>query len=336
MKLSDFDYQFPEGLIAQTPILRREQARLMVVDRRRRTIRHDIFENLERYLPRRCLLVLNNSKVIPARLFGKKMRSGGSVEIFLLEKLPDGFSYRVMLRPCRKIRDGDRVAFDRTDLVATVVSKDERIVRFNKMNVLQCLEEIGHIPLPPYIKRRDRPMDREYYQTVYARHAGSVAAPTAGLHFTRDLLKTIRDNGHEIARLMLHVNYATFKPVEEERIEDHRMHAEDYSVSVKANVLIQKARQNGQKIVAVGTTSCRTLESVARTKRLRGRTDLYIYPGYDFRMTDCLITNFHLPRSSLLMLVYAFGGTGLMKKAYQEAIGERYRFFSYGDGMIIL
>ncbi len=335
MKLSDFDYTLPEELIAQTPLFERDQARLMVIDRARQTIDHDIFANLTVHIPKDSLLVLNNSKVIPARLLGHKKRSGGKVEIFLLEKLPGGFLYRAMMRPCRKIQDGDEVVFDGSNIVAQIVSKQDKVVRFNKKDVTQYLYDIGHIPLPPYIRRNDTPMDHEYYQTVYARHAGSVASPTAGLHFTQDLLKKIQFAGHEIAQVMLHVNYATFKPVEEENVVDHQMHKEEYSVSAQTWTKICDGRKNQRRIIAVGTTSCRTIESVARSGRLHGDTDLFLYPGSRFEMVDGLITNFHLPRSSLLMLVYAFGGTALMKRAYREAIDQKYRFYSYGDGMLI-
>lgn len=334
MKLSDFDYTLPEALIAQTPLKERDQARLLVIDRKQQTIGHDIFSNLEKYLPPQSMLVVNNSKVIPARLLGKKKRSGGNVEIFLLDKL-DSHSYRVMMRPCRKIKDGDEIVFDHSDVLATIVNKQERIVRFNKAHVTQYLKDIGHIPLPPYIKRQDNEDDRQYYQTVYARHAGSVAAPTAGLHFTKKLIDEIKSAGHEFEQVMLHVNYATFKPVEEENVLDHQMHTEEYSVSDKTFDAIKQAKKKKRRIVAVGTTSCRTLEAVARTQRLQDRTDLFLYPGCSFKMVDALITNFHLPKSTLLMLVYAFGGTDLMKKAYKEAIKQKYRFYSYGDGMII-
>ena len=335
MKLSNFNYILPDELIAQRPLKQRDQARLMVIDRKTQKIQHDIFANLESYLPKKSMLVVNNSKVIPARLFGKKTRTGGKVEIFLLDKLSDRYSYRVMMRPMSKIKDGEEIVFDGSDVAATVVSKEERIVRFNKKNVTQYLNDIGHIPLPPYIKREDTAEDHEYYQTVYARYAGSVAAPTAGLHFTKELLKNIKDAGHDFEQVMLHVNYATFKPVEEENILDHHMHTNEYSVSKKTANAINDAKKKGEKIVAVGTTSCRTLESMARTEKLHGATDLFLYPGSSFKMVDVLVTNFHLPRSSLLMLVYAFGGTTLMKKAYKEAIKKKYRFYSYGDGMII-
>ncbi|MEW5895983.1 MAG: tRNA preQ1(34) S-adenosylmethionine ribosyltransferase-isomerase QueA [Candidatus Omnitrophota bacterium] len=335
MKLSDFDYPLPEDLIAQQPLSERDQANLMVVDRQTKTINHDVFVNINRYLPEKSLLVVNNSKVIPARLLGSKIRSGGKVEIFLLDKLSDGYSYRVMMRPCRKIKDGDEVVFEGSDVIATVVSKEERIVRFNKKHVMRYLQKIGHIPLPPYIKRDDTEADREYYQTVYARYSGSVAAPTAGLHFTKRLLNDLKKAGHEIEQVMLHVNYATFKPVEEENILDHQMHAEEYSISPGTWKNLVEARKNGSGVVAVGTTSCRVIETVALNGKMRGETDLFLYPGRDFKMVDALVTNFHLPRSSLLMLVYAFGGIELMKKAYQTAIRKKYRFYSYGDAMLI-
>jgi len=337
MKLSDFDYELPEDLIAQEPLLSRDQARLMVIDRQAQTIRHDIFVNLGRYLPPESVLVVNNSRVVPARLLGRKRRSGGKVEIFLLEKMDGGQSYRVMLRPCRKIHTGDEIVFENSPVVATVVDKDRRVVRFNRKDVMRHLKDIGHIPLPPYIKRQDTPQDHEYYQTVYARYAGSVAAPTAGLHFTPELLRRLKSDGHSLETVLLHVNSATFKPVEHENIADHPMHEEDYSVSPRVWTRLTQARSDGRRIVAVGTTSCRTLEAAASSGRLRGTTEIFLHPGSaSFRMTDALITNFHLPRSTLLMLVYAFGQPALMRRAYQEAIRKKYRFYSYGDGMLIV
>ncbi|MFP4472401.1 MAG: tRNA preQ1(34) S-adenosylmethionine ribosyltransferase-isomerase QueA [Candidatus Omnitrophota bacterium] len=335
MQLSDFDYILPEELVAQEPLKERDQARLMVIDRKTRTIDHDVFANLGRHLPPKSLLVANNSKVIAARLLGTKTRSGGEVEIFLLDPLEDGYSYRVMLRPARRIKDGDEVVFQGSDIKAAVVSKDERVVRFNKKDVVRHLETIGHIPLPPYIKREDTVEDREFYQTVYARHSGSVAAPTAGLHFTRKLIHDLKSDGHRFEQVMLHVNYATFKPVEEEKITDHQMHEEEYDVPREVWHQVSEAKAFHRPVVAVGTTSCRTLEAVARTQKLKGKTDLFLYPGKEFKIIDALITNFHLPRSSLLMLVYAFGGVELMRRAYAEAIENRYRFYSYGDAMLI-
>ncbi len=336
MKLSDFDYSLPEHLIAQQPLHERDQARLMVIHRKKKTVSHDVFQNLNRYLPAGSALVLNNSRVIPARLLGRKARSGGGVEIFLLKKGMELQTFEVLMRPMQKIKQGDLIEFEGTDLKAEILDKERRIVRFNTKDVLKALTDAGHIPLPPYIKRPDTLEDRTYYQTVYARHSGSVAAPTAGLHFTKPLIQALKAEGHPFFEVMLHVNYATFKPVEEEDITQHQMHQEQYSVSPSVWERLVAAQADGKKIVAVGTTSCRTIETIARTGNLKGTTDLYIYPGCRFQTTDVLITNFHLPRSSLLMLVYAFGGMELMRQAYQEAIDQAYRFYSYGDAMIIL
>lgn len=336
MQLEEFNYKFPEDLIAQYPLRRRDRARLMVVDRRRGRIRHDVFANIGEYLPKKSCIVLNDSKVVPARLLGRKENSGGRVEIFLLKRFADGYSYEALMRPSRRLSVHDRVVFNGGDLAAEIKDLENRVVRFNKRNISAHLKRIGHIPLPPYIKRPDRAADRRYYQTVYARRKGSVASPTAGLHFTRRLLKRIEQDGHHIAAVTLHVNYATFKPVEEQDITRHKMHSEDYSITKKTWGAVNNAKEQGRKIVAVGTTSCRVLESVAAGGPLKGRTDVFIYPGYQFRMTDVLVTNFHLPRSTLLMLVYAFGPKDLVAGAYKEAIKRKYRFFSYGDAMMII
>ncbi|HRZ40065.1 MAG TPA: tRNA preQ1(34) S-adenosylmethionine ribosyltransferase-isomerase QueA [Candidatus Omnitrophota bacterium] len=335
MKLSDFDYSLPEHLIAQEPLHERDEARLLVVDRKAGTVQHDVFKNLREHLPPGGVLVLNNSRVIPARLLGQKQRSGGQVEIFLLKRCEDPQTFETLLRPTRKIKQGDVIEFKGADLTAEIIDKEKRVVRFDRKDVLTYLTRVGHIPLPPYIKRADTPDDRTFYQTVYAKHFGSVAAPTAGLHFTKPLLQQLRASGHRVLELMLHVNYATFKPVEEEDVTRHQMHQEEYSVSQRTYEQIKRAKLDGKKIVAVGTTSCRTLEAISRTGNLKSATDLFLYPGCRFEMTDILITNFHLPRSTLLMLVYAFGGTDLMRMAYQEAIQKEYRFYSYGDAMII-
>ena len=336
MKLEDFNYKLPEHLIAQHPLHRRDQARLMVIDRKKKNITHDYFSNIRKYLPEESCVVLNDSKVIPARLFGKREHSGGKIEVFLLKRLSDGYSYETLMRPLRRLKDGDRIVFNKGELVARVTDREKRIVRFNKKNISGQLERIGHIPLPPYIKRPDRASDRKYYQTVYAQKGGSVASPTAGLHFTNRLLNTIEKDGHAIEKVTLHINYATFKPVEERDITKHKMHVEDYSLTKKTLSAIQGAKAKGRKIVAVGTTSCRVLESVAMSNCLKGNTDIFIYPGFQFRMVDILITNFHLPLSTLLMLVYAFGTKDLMVKAYREAVKKKYRFFSYGDAMVIV
>lgn len=354
MKLEDFNYKLPEHLIAQHPLHRRDHARLMIVDRAKKRISHDIFSNIGKYLPPQSCVVLNDSKVIPARLLGKRA-SGGQVEIFLLNKLSDGYSYETLMRPTKRLKVDEKIIFNGGSLVAQIKDKERRIVRFNQRNINSHLNKIGHIPLPPYIKRPDCAADRKYYQTVYAQKEGSVASPTAGLHFTNQLLNRVIKAGHTIEKVTLHINYATFKPVEEQDIRDHKMHTEHYSITKKAWSAIHKIREGGRKIVAVGTTSCRVLETVGarpcsavaksiedrlrrgeRAAPVRGSTNIFMYPGYKFCMTDILVTNFHLPYSTLLMLVYAFGGKDLMAKAYQEAIKEKYRFFSYGDAMMII
>ena len=334
MKLSDFDYDLPEALIAQYPSLKRDDARLLVVDRRSGRVSHDIFRNVGTYLPPEGLLVVNNSKVIQARLIGQKVRSGGQVEVFLLKHL-EGRRFEAMLKPLKKIQEGEILLFP-GDVRAKLVDRFARTVEFDRDDVLKTLEKVGHIPLPPYIKRPDEDSDRVNYQTVYAKHAGSVAAPTAGLHFTKDLMASLKKAGHSFAEVTLHVNYGTFKPVEEEDITRHPMHHEHYEIPGAARQQILEAKAKGQKIVAVGTTSCRTLEAFARTGKAEDDTNLFLYPGADFRMTDTLITNFHLPRSTLFMLVSAFAGLDLVQRAYAEAIREKYRFYSYGDAMIVL
>ncbi len=334
MKLQDFNYELPSELIAQHPAAKRDEARLMVIDCATQTIRHDIFRNLKKYLPPKSLLVVNDSKVIPARLLGKKEKTGGEVEVFLLKKIDD-YSYEALLRPLKKIRENDPLVFA-GGVKAVLTDKENRIVRFNKKNIEKYLGKIGHIPLPPYINREDSAQDKKEYQTVYARASGSVASPTAGLHFTKKLLSELKSAGHGISSLTLHINYGTFKPVEVDDIRQHPMHWEDYSITPRTLATIKKAKTQGRKVVAVGTTSCRVLEAVAQGGQLKDRTNIFIYPGFSFRMIDCLITNFHLPFSTLLMLVYAFGGMDLMKRAYHEAIKEKYRFYSYGDGMLIL
>ena len=334
MKLSDFDYNLPENLIAQYPSPRRDEARLLVVDRVQGTMAHDVFKNVGQYLPPKSLLVVNNSKVIPARLLGTKSRTGGEVEVFLLKQI-NGHHFEAMLRPLKKILDGEMLVFP-GGVSCRLVDREKKIVRFEDVNVLKKLENVGHIPLPPYIKRPDEKLDHEFYQTVYAKRAGSVASPTAGLHFTKPLMTSLKRKGHEFAEVTLHVNYGTFKPVETENILDHPMHAEEYVIPQGVEREIAAAKKSGQKIVAVGTTSCRTLESFARTGNSQGATDLFLYPGCDFKLTDVLITNFHLPRSTLLILVSAFGGLGLIRRAYEEAMRQKYRFYSYGDAMIIV
>lgn len=334
MKLNQFNYAVPEDLIAQRPLRQRDQARLMVVDRQAGAISHDVFFNIGKYLPSQSLIILNDSKVLPVRLLGRREVTGGEVEIFLLKELSNG-RWQALLRPLKRLRPGDRIVFGGSRLVATIEDRENRIVSFNVKDPLRYLPKIGHVPLPPYIKRGDDPADRKDYQTVYAKHAGSVASPTAGLHFTKPLLTQLQKSGHLLGAVTLHVNYATFQPVEAEDVISHPMHEEEYNIPTATLTKIQKAKEHGQKIVAVGTTSCRVLESYAASGRVSGSTKLFIYPGYKFKMVDILVTNFHQPLTTLLMLVYAFGEESLVKRAYQEAIAKKYRLFSYGDAMII-
>ncbi len=334
MRLEEFAYDLPEELIAQHPLPRRDQARLMVVNRARQSICHDVFASLPRYLPQQAHVILNDTKVIPARLFGRRA-TGARVEIFLLKEHAEGL-YEVLLKPLRKLKEGETLSIEGGTLTATLVDRARRLVRFNRKDARRYLRRLGHMPLPPYITREDTAVDRSAYQTVFARRPGSVASPTAGLHFTRDLLERLRRHPCRLDRVTLHVNYGTFKPVEENDITRHVMHSEDYRVSATVFKRLAQSRRLGRSVVAVGTTSCRVLETLANGGELQGSTSIFMYPGYVFKMTDILITNFHLPYSTLLMLVYAFGGTALMKRAYQEAIQQRYRFYSYGDGMVIL
>ncbi len=336
MHRQDFYYDLPEHLIAQHPLKTRDQARLMIIHRKTGDITHDIFANIGRYLPPESVLVLNESKVIPARLFGVKQSTGARIEVFVLKKIDDNGAYETLMRPLKRLANGDKIVIENTDLIAEVVNREQMVVRFNVPDIQSYLFAQGHIPLPPYIKRKDTADDRVEYQTVYANVPGSVASPTAGLHFTNELLKTLQAEGHDLAKVTLHINYGTFKEVEAEDITQHQMHWEEYYVDAATDRQIRQAKAAGRKIVAVGTTSCRTLESAARLEKLQGQTNLFLYPGCEFRMVDILVTNFHLPYSTLLMLVSAFGGYDLMMRAYKEAIAEQYRFYSYGDGMIII
>jgi len=337
-QLQSYFYHLPEELIAQEPIPDRDKCRLLIIDRAKKSITHDTFDHLNKYLPVNSQFIINNSKVIPARLLGKRT-TGGNVEVFLLNPLEDGYSFEVLLRPLKKIRQGEKIEFGH-GINAVIENKEKRIVRFNKKNIIRHLKEVGHIPLPPYIKRSDTPQDKKDYQTVYAKQPGSVASPTAGLHFTKELIKNLKSNGHRFLELTLHINYGTFKPVECDDIRQHPMHTEYYSIIpevFQSLVIPAKAGiHNYKPVVAVGTTSCRVLETFAHNKKHAGSTDIFIYPGYKFQMIDALITNFHLPYSTLLMLVCAFGGYDLVMKAYNEAIKERYRFYSYGDAMLII
>lgn len=340
MNTSDFYYELPPGLIAQSPIQERAQSRLLALNKRTGAIEHTHFEHIPGYLNRGDCLVLNDTKVIPARLLGARQPSGGKVEVFLLER-KDEHTWQALVKPGRKARPGDEVVFGGGDLTARIVSVAEdgkRLVRFAYQGVFEeILDRLGEMPLPPYITAKLT--DKSRYQTVYARHEGSVAAPTAGLHFTEALLANLEKNGVKLARVTLHVGLGTFRPVRVKSVAAHHMHAEWLSVSEEQAGLINAARQNGGRVVAVGTTSCRTLESMAgpdgHIRPGAGLTDIFIYPGYKFKATDALITNFHLPESTLIMLVSALAGRENVLRAYREAVERSYRFFSFGDAMLI-
>ena len=340
MKLSDFNYDLPKELIAQTPIEKRDEARLMVLHRSNKTIEHKIFKDILDYLKPGDCLVRNNTKVIPARLYGVKEVTGANVEFLLLNRI-EGDTWEVMVRPGKKLMPGARVDFGNGLLKAEIIDKMEggnRKVKFEYDEIFnEILDQIGLMPLPPYIKEKLE--KKEMYQTVYAKYEGSAAAPTAGLHFTEDLLEQIKAKGVEIANVTLHVGIGTFRPVKEENIEDHDMHTEHYYIKEEDAEKINKARKNGGRIIAVGTTSCRVLESVADedgfVKAVEGDTNIYIYPGYKFKCIDGLITNFHLPESTLVMLVSALAGREFILDSYKKAVEEKYRFFSFGDAMYI-
>lgn len=329
MKLSDFDYDLPKELIAQYPLQERDAARLMVLDRKAKTIRHDTFSNIAGYLHKGDLLVLNNTRVLPARLYGLR-KTGGKVEVLLLNR-KDGLRFEAMLKPGR-LKLNERISFNGGKIYAEVTAKNE--INFCAKDPQEIYYQ-GLIPLPPYIKRKPDDLDKVYYQTVYAKLDGSVAAPTAGLHFTQELIEALESGGAGIAYITLHVGPGTFRPVKKEDITTHLMDAEQFNVPREARELINKTRASGNRIFAVGTTSLRTLETFAAGKT-EGSTDLFIYPGYEFKLTDCLLTNFHLPRTTLFMLACAFAGTDFLKAAYDEAIEKKYRFYSYGDAMLVI
>lgn len=340
MKTSDFNYDLPEELIAQEPLEERSASRLLVLDKNTGAIEHRVFKDITDYLRPEDCIVINDTRVMPARLLGEKKGSGGSVEILLLRRL-ELDKWEVLVRPGKKMKMGAVASFGGGKLEAEVLQEIEggnRIVRFSYNGVFeQVLDELGEMPLPPYITRRLE--DRERYQTVYAVNEGSAAAPTAGLHFTPRLIEKIEAMGVNIARLTLHVGLGTFRPVKAEDITDHAMHSEYYIIDQENAEKINAARRAGGRIISVGTTSARTLETVADengdVRPASGYTDIFIYPGYSFKAVDCLITNFHLPESTLIMLVSALAGRGNVMNAYREAVENRYRFFSFGDAMFI-
>lgn len=344
LKTSDFRYDLPEELIAQEPSKQRDMARLMVCDRKSGSISHKIFHDVIDYLNPGDVLVVNDSKVIPARIIGKKADTGIDMEVLLLRQKELDL-WEVLVRPGRRAKIGTRILFGDGLLSATVedvIEDGNRIVRFDydkKIgDIYTLLDKIGKMPLPPYITK---PLeDNDSYQTVYARERGSAAAPTAGLHFTQELIDRIKEKGVAVVPVMLHVGLGTFRPVKAERIEDHVMHSEFFTVTEDAAEKINDCRKRGGRIIAVGTTSCRVLESASDDNgflhAMQDDTSIFIYPGYRFKAVDALITNFHLPESTLLMLVSAFSSRDFMLRAYNEAVKEKYRFFSFGDAMLIL
>jgi S-adenosylmethionine:tRNA ribosyltransferase-isomerase len=343
MRVSDFDYDLPRGLIAQRPLPHRDDSRMMIVERTTGRIRHSLFKELPGFFAACDLIVLNDTKVIPARAWGE--RGKAKIEFLFLQERGPGL-WEVLCRPARKLKKGHKIRFapDFEALVEEVGEEGKRALRFERPDVRAELETIGYAPLPPYIKRapedrRLRPEDLDRYQTVFARREGAIAAPTAGLHFTKDLFRKLEAKGIGVRRVTLAVGLATFQPVRAEVVAEHRMLEEWYSIAPAAARGIKAAKEEGRPVTAVGTTVVRTLESAWRDGELRpgrGSTSLFIYPGYEFHVVDRLLTNFHLPRSTLLMLVAAFAGHDLIMRAYREAVHERYRFFSYGDCMLVV
>ncbi|MCM1170900.1 MAG: tRNA preQ1(34) S-adenosylmethionine ribosyltransferase-isomerase QueA [Clostridium sp.] len=340
-KLKDFYYELPHELIAQDPLLKRSDSRLMVLNREDASITHRHFSDILDYLSEGDCLVINDTKVIPARLIGAKEGTGASIEVLLLKRLDDT-RWETLVKPGKKARPGTVISFGDGTLVGTVtdiVEEGNRIIEFRFEGIFEeLLDELGQMPLPPYITHTLADKDR--YQTVYAVNTGSAAAPTAGLHFTKELLSAVSKKGVNIARITLHVGLGTFRPVKVETISEHHMHSEFYVIDEAAANLINKTKQNGGKIISVGTTSTRTLETAADEngyiKPCSGWTNIFIYPGYKFKVVDRLITNFHLPESTLLMLVSAFYDRERVLKAYKMAVEEKYRFFSFGDACLIL
>ncbi|QUH30753.1 tRNA preQ1(34) S-adenosylmethionine ribosyltransferase-isomerase QueA [Vallitalea guaymasensis] len=340
MKRKDFDFNLPEELIAQDPLKDRSSSRMLVLNKETGETKHKIFKDIIDYLDKGDCLVLNNTRVIPARLIGSREKTHGKVEFLLLKRLEND-NWEVMVKPGRKAKPGDRIEFGNGLLkaeVLEVVEGGNRIARFEYEGIFeQVLDELGQMPLPPYITHQLE--DKERYQTVYAKHRGSAAAPTAGLHFTPDLLKAVEDKGIKIAYVTLHVGLGTFRPVKVDDILEHTMHSEYYWIEEEEADKINETKKNGGRVIAVGTTSSRTLESVADdngyVKASKGWTDIFIYPGYKFKVVDALITNFHLPESTLIMLVSALAGRENVLNAYKIAVYERYRFFSFGDAMLI-
>ncbi len=340
MKKEDFYFDLPEELIAQDPLKDRASSRLLVLDKNTGEIEHRVFRNVLDYMEEGDCLVINDTKVIPARLFGSRVGTEAKIEVLLLKRLEND-TWETLVRPGKKARIGTRISFGNGLLIGEVVDiveEGNRLIHFEYKGIFEeILDQLGQMPLPPYITHQLE--DKNRYQTVYAKHTGSAAAPTAGLHFTPELLQKIEDKGVKIARVTLHVGLGTFRPVKVDNILDHHMHSEFYQIDEEAARKINSTKDSGKRVICVGTTSCRTIESAAdengRLSASSGWTDIFIYPGYKFKILDDLITNFHLPESTLVMLVSALAGREHVLSAYQQAIEERYRFFSFGDAMLI-
>ncbi|NMB33077.1 MAG: tRNA preQ1(34) S-adenosylmethionine ribosyltransferase-isomerase QueA [Clostridium sp.] len=340
MRVNDFDYYLPQELIAQEPVSQRQMSKLLVMDKNSGAIEHKLFRDIIKYLKKGDCLVLNDTRVIPARLFGIKEGTGGKIEFVLLKRI-DKDIWEVMLKPGKRAKPGAKFIFGNGQLradIIQIVESGNRLVKFKYEGIFEeILERVGIIPLPPYITKK--PQDVERYQTVYSRFEGSAAAPTAGLHFTRALMDEIGEIGVDIAYITLHVGLGTFKPVKVQDLTQHKMHSEYYKIEERDCQLINRAKKMGGRVIAVGTTSCRVLETVAdmngKVNPQEGWTQIFIYPGYEFKVLDALITNFHLPKSTLIMLVSALAGRNKVMGAYNTAIKEKYRFFSFGDAMFI-
>ena len=340
MKTDDFDYYLPEELIAQVPIKDRDTSRLMVLDKETGNIKHEVFHNIIDYLDKDDVLVLNDTKVLPARLFGIKEDTEAHIEILLLKNIQDN-DWECLVKPAKRVKEGTVISFGEGLLKAICIEEREegiRVLRLMYEGVLyEILDKLGTMPLPPYIKEKLEDKDR--YQTVYAKNIGSAAAPTAGLHFTKELLKSIEEKGVKVCYVTLHVGLGTFRPVNVEDVSKHKMHSEYYVMTKETANILNEAKSNGKRIISVGTTSTRVLETIASKYNnfceCSGWTDIFIYPGYQFKAVNGLITNFHLPKSTLIMLVSALSSREIILNAYQEAVKEKYRFFSFGDAMFI-
>lgn len=340
MKTDDFDYYLPEELIAQVPIKDRDASRLMVLDKETGNIKHEVFHNIIDYLDKDDVLVLNDTKVLPARLFGIKEDTEAHIEILLLKNIQDN-DWECLVKPAKRVKEGTVISFGEGLLKAICIEEREegiRVLRLMYEGVLyEILDKLGTMPLPPYIKEKLEDKDR--YQTVYAKNIGSAAAPTAGLHFTKELLKSIEEKGVKVCYVTLHVGLGTFRPVNVEDVSKHKMHSEYYVMTKETANILNEAKSNGKRIISVGTTSTRVLETIASKYNnfceCSGWTDIFIYPGYQFKAVNGLITNFHLPKSTLIMLVSALSSREIILNAYQEAVKEKYRFFSFGDAMFI-